>query len=112
TLWRTGANAATQIQTPVDLMIGGRTIPAGKYTLWTHVLPRNSAYELIFNKQVEQWGTVYDPARDLVRVPLTARRVPATAERFTITLQPSGDCWLIAMQWGTTRVETPFRIKK
>ena len=115
TLWRTGANAATQFQTPVDLMIAGQTIPAGKYTLWTHVFPQNSGYELIFNKQVGQWGAgpgTYDPKQDLVRVPLAMKRVANSAERFTMMIEPSGDGGMIAMQWGTTRLETPFTIKK
>jgi len=34
-VWRTGANAATQFTTPVDLVIAGAAVPAGKYTLWT-----------------------------------------------------------------------------
>src|SRR4029079_16832555 len=51
TIWRTGANAATELTTLRDLqLIGGQIVPAGKYTLWTHVYPRNTIYELIFNK--------------------------------------------------------------
>jgi len=39
TLWRTGANAATQLRTNVDLVVGGATVPAGTYTLWTAATP-------------------------------------------------------------------------
>src|SRR6185295_14886208 len=46
TLWRTGANAATQLVTDVDLVIGGQTVPAGKYTLWTLIPRDNSRYTL------------------------------------------------------------------
>ena len=110
TLWRTGANAATELTTQRDLRINGRTIPAGKYTLWTHVSPRNARYELIFNKQTGQWGTVYNAEQDLVRVPLTERTMPNSVERFTMTIEPSGDGGVIAMQWGTKRLEVPFAI--
>ncbi|MDP9204084.1 MAG: DUF2911 domain-containing protein, partial [Gemmatimonadota bacterium] len=34
-VWRTGANAATQLTTDKDLVFGGTVVPAGKYTLWT-----------------------------------------------------------------------------
>ena len=110
-VWRTGANAATQIQTGLDLLIAGQIIPAGKYTLWTHVLPRNAGYELVFNKQVGQWGTVHDFNQDFARVPLTVKRVPTSAERFTMMIEPSGSGGVLAMQWGTTRLETPFTIR-
>jgi hypothetical protein len=112
TLWRTGANAATQIQTGVDLIIAGQTIPAGKYSLWTHVFPRNSGYELVFNKQFGQGGTSHDFNQDFVRVPLAVKRVAISAERFTMMIEPSDDGGVLAMQWGTTRLETAFTVKK
>ena len=110
TLWRTGANAATQFRTESDLRIGGQIVPAGTYTLWTHAFPGNSRYELVINKQIGQWGTIYDPTQDLMRVPLTVRSVPASVEKFTMMIEPGGDGGVLAMQWGTTRLETPFTI--
>jgi hypothetical protein len=110
TIWRTGGNAATEFRTQRDLRIAGQTLPAGAYTLWTHVFPRNARYELIFNRQTGQWGTIHDPNQDLIRVPLTERAMPSSAERFTITIEPSGDGGVIALQWGTKRLEAPFTI--
>ena len=110
TIWRTGANAATEFRTQQAIRINGQTIPAGAYTLWTHVAPRNARYDLIFNRQTGQWGTVYDPAQDLVRVPMTERRTSSSAERFTMTIEPSGDGGVIAMHWGTKRLEVPFTV--
>lgn len=90
TLWRTGANAATQFRTDRDLQFGDRTLPAGIYTLWTHIA--TSGAELIFNGQSGQWGTEYHPERDVLRVPLEAQRHGgAPVELFTIaTAQESG----------------------
>jgi DUF2911 family protein len=65
-VWRTGANSATQFNTSADLVIGGATVPAGKYTLWT--LPTPTGWKLIINKQTGQWGTEYHAEQDLVRV--------------------------------------------
>ena len=69
TLWRTGANAATQLRSDVDLVVGGATVPAGTYTLWTAATP--SGYRLVINRQA---GNNYDASRDLVRVPLREQR--------------------------------------
>ena len=107
TLWRTGANAATQFRTDVDLVVGGAPVPAGTYTLWTATTP--SGYRLVFNKQVGQWGTMYDPKRDLVRVPLRESSVSAPAERFAISVQPEGaQGGLLSMTWGTKQLSVPF----
>jgi hypothetical protein len=112
TLWRTGANAATQFRTDTDLSFGSQVVPAGTYTLWTRIFPGNSRYELLFNKQVGQWGTVHDPSLDLYRVPLTVTIVSPSAERFTMTVVPNGDGGTLAMQWGATRLDTPFTVGK
>ena len=83
TLWRTGANAATQLRSDVDLVVGGATVPAGTYTLWTAATP--SGYRLVINRQA---GNDYDASRDLVRVPLQESSVQAPVERFTIGVEP------------------------
>ena len=67
-VWRTGANAATTLVTPRDLRIGDTPVPAGTYTLYT--LPGESEWQLIINRQTGQWGTEYDQAQDLARIPM------------------------------------------
>lgn len=110
TLWRTGANAATQFRTDVDLILGAATVPAGTYTLWTAASP--SGYRLVVNKQVGQWGTVYDAKRDLVRVALRESSVAAPVERFTIDVEPqAAGGALLNLTWGTKRLSVPVSAK-
>ena len=108
TLWRTGANAATQFRTDVDLVLGGKTIPAGIYTLWTAT---TGGYQLVVNKQVGQWGTVYDSKQDLVRVPLKESSVATPVERFTIGVEPQSTGALLELTWGTRRLSVPVAAK-
>src|SRR5581483_5153663 len=70
TIWRTGANAATQFVTTRDLIVGRDTLRAGAYSIWMHVTPDDSAYFLVFNSQTGQWGTEHHPERDVLSVPL------------------------------------------
>ena len=46
-VWRTGANEATTFTTNKDLMIEGKLMPKGEYTLWT--IPHDTVWEVIFN---------------------------------------------------------------
>jgi prepilin-type processing-associated H-X9-DG protein len=103
TIWRTGANAATQLRTDADITIGGTPVPAGIYSLWTHTSSRGG-YELIVNRQSGQWGTEYHPDRDLVRVPLRETSVSVPVERFTILLQPRQ----LVLAWGTKQLSVPI----
>jgi hypothetical protein len=107
TLWRTGANAATQFRTDADLVVGGAPVPAGTYTLWTATTP--NGYRLVVNKQFGQWGTAYDPKRDLVRVPLRLETVAQPVERFTIAVQPQGaQGGVLVLTWGTRQMSVPI----
>jgi len=108
-VWRTGANAATQLTTPVDLVIGGATVPAGKYTIWT--LPAPDGWTLIINKQTGQWGTEYHPEQDLVRVQAKVETLGAPVEQFTIGFEPAGAPTMITFTWDKTRYSVPVAKK-
>jgi hypothetical protein len=110
TLWRTGANAATQLHADADLLVGGATVPAGTYTLWTAT--SGGSYRLVVNRQFGQWGTIYDVTRDLVRVPLRESTVSSPAERFTIDVAPQGaGSAVLELTWGTKRLSVPIAAK-
>jgi DUF2911 family protein len=110
TIWRTGANAATQLRTDTDISIGGTTVPAGIYSLWTSATP--GGYQLIVNKQSGQWGTEYHPDRDLARIPLREGTASAPAERFTVAIEPqNGQAGLLTLTWGTKQLSVPVTAK-
>ena len=109
TIWRTGANAATQLRTSRDLDIGGVAVPAGTYTLWTW--PAQDGYQLVINKQTGQWGTEYSQAQDLGRVPLRATTLSQPVEQFTFRIDPSGSGGTIRMMWGDRELSVPFTVK-
>jgi len=98
TVWRTGANEATQFNTSADLVISGATVPAGKYTLWT--LPTPSGWKLIINKQTGQWGTEYHPEQDLVRVDAKVETLAAPVEELVIAFESGA----LTITWDKARV--------
>jgi DUF2911 family protein len=108
-VWRTGANAATQLTTSADLLVGETVIPAGKYTLWT--LPTPSGAKLIINRQTGQWGTEYDPSQDLLRLDLKPEPLPGTVEQLTIAVIDLGAAGELRLDWDRTRWILPFRIR-
>jgi hypothetical protein len=109
-VWRTGANAATQFTTDRTLeFAGGAKVPPGTYTLWT--IPAADGATLVINRQVQQWGTEYDQAQDLVRVSVKFGEQPGEAlERFTISIEPQEAGGVIYMAWDTRRVAATFQV--
>ena len=105
-VWRTGANAATSLTTSGEITLGGVTVPAGSYTLYS--LPSPGGTKLIINSQTGQWGTVYDPAKDVARVDLASESLPTPVEQFTIDIVPSGAGAQLQLSWDRTRFSVPI----
>lgn len=106
-VWRTGANQATAFTTDRDLMIGATRVPAGSYTIWT--IPGEQGWQLILNKQIGQWGTVYNAEQDLVHIPMTVETLTDPVDRFTIALVPAADASRLTLEWDRTRAAVEVR---
>lgn len=107
-VWRAGANAATIFQTDKDLTINGKTLPAGKYSLF--VLPEESTWTIIFNSETGQWGIKkggdanLDRSKDVITVSVKPE-THAMTEELTYEVNKKG----IALLWE--KVKVPLKIK-
>ena len=110
-VWRTGADEATLLTTDKALEIGGTTIPAGTYSLFT--IPEENGAKLIINKQTGQWGTRYDEQQDLARVDLKKNTASKPADQFTIAVaQNDGKGGELKLTWEDVTYLTAFSVKK
>ena len=107
--WRTGANDATTFVTTADLTIDGKSVPAGKYTLYT--IPGEKGWKLIINKQTGQWGTEYDSKQDLIQADMAVSATAGPVENFTISFHEMGKGCHIYMDWENTRAATEISEK-
>jgi hypothetical protein len=104
-VWRTGANEATIFEVSKDVSIEGKTLPAGKYSLFTIV--KDGEWTLIFNKTWKQWGAYnYKQADDALRVNVKGKKAATFAEKFVITTNNNGT---VTMLWGDYEVN--FTVK-
>jgi hypothetical protein len=73
--WRAGANEKTTIAVSSDVLVDGKALPAGKYSI--HMIPSEKDWIVIFNKVSEGWGSYdYDEAEDALRVTVTPVKAP------------------------------------
>lgn len=109
-VWRAGANEATTFVTDTDLNVGGTTVPAGKYTIFT--IPNENKWTLIISKKTGEWGTQYPgESNDLARVDMKVSKLPSPVENFTIAFDQSGDTCTLHMDWETTRASVEIKKK-
>jgi Protein of unknown function (DUF2911) len=109
-VWRTGADEATTLVTDKGLMFGNTHVSAGTYTLYTHASEKD--WQLAINKQTGQWGTEYNAAQDLGRVPLTLAKTPSPVEQFTIAIVDTPAGGDLRLTWDTTQASAPFTVMK
>jgi hypothetical protein len=98
-VWRTGANAATTLKTPINLKIGNLNVPAGTYTVYSIVTEKG--YQLIINKRTGQWGTEYDESQDLGRTRLNTNDTDGPIEKLLIDFENTHDKKTeLHIKWG------------
>lgn len=108
-VWRTGANEATQLITDQDLVIGGTTVPAGSYSLFT--VPSERGWKLIINRQHGQWGTDYDAGQDMAHLDMSTRALPDLVERLKVAITPDGNGGVLSFAWERTEASIRFTVK-
>jgi hypothetical protein len=109
-VWRTGANEATTFVTSSDVVVGGKTVPAGSYTLFT--VPTADKWTLIINKKTGEWGIPYKYQSDeLGRVDMTVSKLPSPMENFTISYTKSGTGCTLQFDWETTLASVDISAK-
>lgn len=110
-VWRTGANEATGFVTDTNLVIGGTSVPAGKYTIYT--LPNENSWQLIINKQTGQWGTVYNQSQDFARISMKVDSLNSPVEAMTFSFEKTGDDSAnLVLEWEKTKLSIPLKEAK
>jgi len=118
-VWRAGANETTRIRTEAALMIGGKRLAPGAYSLfvelketgWTLIVS-SQPYQHSYNEdeKLATWGAYnYDKKYDVVRVPMTMITPAMSVDEFTIDfvdVTESGG--KLAMAWEKTGAVVPF----
>src|SRR5439155_14179621 len=85
-VWRAGANVSTRLKTELPLVINGKTVPVGEYTLfidlkpagWTLIVSRWAAQkDESANSRDALWGSFgYTPDKDVLRAPMKLETLP------------------------------------
>ncbi len=117
TVWRLGANEATILSTDVDMMIGDKQIPKGRYIL--SALPETSGWTLILQQETSGSPMVmamnYDPAKDFARIPLRSSPVSEAVESLSIALVPATtpgeQRGVLHISWGKVHLNADWVVR-
>lgn len=121
TIWRAGANVSTRLKTEVPLIINGKTVAPGEYSLfidlkennWTFVVSTWAAQTRFdpSNKEALWGGYNYTSDKDVVRAPMKLESLPHVVEQLTwdfVDMSDAGGSMMI--MWDTVMASVPFKI--
>jgi Protein of unknown function (DUF2911) len=109
--WRLGADEATLLITQKPLVIDGKTIPAGAYTLYMIPQEKDTS-QLAFSTQLGGWGIPVDTSHDVARVDLTKTDLDKTVDQFTMTVGRSSTGGELKLMWEKAEFSVPFTVQK
>jgi hypothetical protein len=108
-VWRAGANEATLFETDKAIKVEGKSLPAGKYSLYA--IPGETEWVIIINSKTGQWGvkndesTTEEPANDVLRATVKPVKLAAPVERMKYVVDKDG----FALEWENVKV--PVSVK-
>ena len=119
-MWRAGANQVTTLTTEADILVGGKRVPAGKYSLYVHV-PESGDCSLAMNSDLgvalskiwpaapanqanEPWPYLEDydktiRSKEVARSPLSRGTIAPPVEVFTVALTPEKTGAKLTLSW-------------
>lgn len=109
-LWRTGANDCTVLNLRETVIIGGKKIPTGKYSLFS--IPGQEEWTMILNRDATLHGAMgYDPMVDIHRFKVKPEKTERYYETFVIEFgdfNSKGETTLNLL-WENTLVKIPLQ---
>jgi hypothetical protein len=120
-IWRAGENQVTTFTTEAPVVIGGKVVPAGKYSLYVHA-GEKGAWALILNRDLGvPLGKIWDKApedmknepwpyldgytkaigdKEVVRARMKAAKPGPPTDLFTISFATKGKEADLTLAWG------------
>lgn len=119
-IWRAGADTSTRLKTEVPLLINGKTVPPGEYTIfidikennWTFVVSAWAAQQKYdAGNKTALWGAYgYTPDKDVVRAPMKLETLPHSVEQLTWAFLDVSDAGAsLTISWDTVQASVPIK---
>ena len=109
-VWRLGMNEATEITSGGDLVVAGKELKAGKYSLWVRKTGEDT-WTLAFHPKTGVWGAPALKEGYAAELPLKLEKAPDTADELMIHLADKGGDAQIQIHWGTALLTGSFGVK-
>lgn len=120
-VWRAGANVSTRLRTEIPLVIGGKTLAPGEYSLFVDLKPNNwtlivstwkAAKEFPSREKDALFGAFdYTADKDVLRAPMKLETLPHSVDELTWKFLDMSDAGgVLAIEWDKVLAGVSFTI--
>ena len=112
-VWRTGADNSTKISFDTDVIISGKTIQSGTYSIFS--IPNKESWEIILYSDVELWGVSRDWSENKIvfssMFDVKKLKKSNTVETFTISFNDlTNNDVNMSISWENTSVDIKIEV--
>ena len=112
-VWRTGADNSTKISFDTDVIISGKTIQSGTYSIFS--IPNKESWEIIFYSDVELWGVPRDWSENKIvfssMFDVKKLKKSNTVDTFTISFNDlTNNDVNMSISWENTSVDIKIEV--
>jgi hypothetical protein len=105
-VWRLGANEATEIEFFKDVTITNKKVQKGRYVIYC--IPHENDWKLVLNEDLYTWGLKIDSTKDKYSftIPIAKTRFPY--ELFTMEFEKADKGMELNMEWDSVKASLPI----
>ena len=112
-VWRTGADNSTKISFDTDVIISGKTIQSGTYSIFS--IPNKESWEIILYSDIELWGVPRDWSENKIvfssMFDVKKLKKSNTVETFTISFNDlTNNDVNMSISWENTSVDIKIEV--
>lgn len=109
TIWRVGANEATEIQFFKPVRLNGTAIQAGRYSLYAQLAEKE--WTIYISTDLDGWGAyAFKPeASTVAKIAVPTQATPSVVENCSIMFDKVEDGVHMIIAWDDTMVRVPFQ---
>jgi hypothetical protein len=110
-VWRTGANDNTIVSFSDDVVIDGKTLKKGKYSLYT--IPKIESWDVIFYKTTDNWGNPEEWKEEnvVLKTSVKPETLNKSVETFTIGVSGLDNNYaFLEMYWENSYAAVKFEV--
>jgi hypothetical protein len=107
-VWRMGANEATEIEFYKNVMIDGKKIAKGRYTMYA--IANENTWTIILNRDTDTWGSfAYKEKMDVARINVPVQQMNEVVEFLSMDFEKTSSGMDLIIAWDNVKVTMPIK---